>query len=71
MEDSTIKKTFSSVGKVEDHYLNLDYLTICLDEDYISDKEFQTYREDCIKVIQLVNGYIRFLQKEKHKGNNR
>ena len=46
-------------------YECIDHLTICLDENYIKPKEFDDYRNDCIRAIQLVNGYIRFLEKQK------
>ena len=51
----------------------IDHLTVCLDDGYISHEEFRSYREDCIRGIQLINGYIRFLEKlknEKRKPDN-
>ena len=46
-------------------YELIDHLIICLDDEYISDKQFTQYRDDCIRGIQLVNGYIRYLSKQK------
>ena len=46
-------------------YELIDHLTICLDEEYINNDEFTKYRDDCTRGIQLVNGYIRYLSKQK------
>jgi len=46
-------------------YELIDHLTICLDEEYINKEQFATHREDCIRGIQLMNGYIRYLSKQK------
>lgn len=46
-------------------YELIDHLTICLDDKYINNEEFTKYRDDCIRGIQLVNGYIRYLSKQK------
>ncbi len=46
-------------------YELIDHLIICLDDEYISDKQFTQYRDDSIRGIQLVNGYIRYLSKQK------
>jgi four helix bundle protein len=46
-------------------YELIDHLIICLDDDYINNDEFTKYRDDCIRGIQLMNGYIRYLSKQK------
>jgi four helix bundle protein len=46
-------------------YESIDHLTVCLDDEYIATEEFQILRSDCLKGIQIVNGYIRFLEKQK------
>jgi four helix bundle protein len=46
-------------------YELIDHLSICMDEGYIDNTRFTEYREDCIRGIQLVNGYIRYLSKQK------
>jgi len=46
-------------------YELIDHLIICLDDEYIDNEEFSNYRDDCIRGIQLVNGYIRYLSKQK------
>jgi four helix bundle protein len=46
-------------------YELIDHLIICLDDEYINNGELSKHRNDCIRGIQLVNGYIRFLSKQK------
>jgi four helix bundle protein len=46
-------------------YELIDHVITCNDEGYISDTERNEYRADCLRGIQLVNGYIRFLNKQK------
>jgi len=46
-------------------YELIDHLIICLDDEYINNDEFTKYRDDCIRGIQLMNGYIRYLSKQK------
>jgi len=46
-------------------YELIDHLIICLEEEYVNNEQFTKYRDDCIRGIQLVNGYIRFLSKQK------
>ena len=46
-------------------YELIDHLIICLDDEYINNEEFTKCRDDFIRGIQLVNGYIRFLTKQK------
>jgi four helix bundle protein len=46
-------------------YESIDHLTVCLDDEYIATEEFQILRSDCLRGIQMGNGYIRFLEKQK------
>jgi len=46
-------------------YESIDHLTVCLDDTYIDSKEFEALRKDCLRGIQLVNGYIRFLERQR------
>jgi four helix bundle protein len=46
-------------------YELIDHLIICLDEEYVNNEQFTTNRNSCIRGIQLMNGYIRFLSKQK------
>jgi len=48
-------------------YELIDHLIICQDEGYIDNELFTAYRADCIRAIQLVNGYIRYLSKQKNE----
>ncbi|NVM57163.1 MAG: four helix bundle protein [Desulfobacterales bacterium] len=48
-------------------YESIDHLTICLDDSYITEDELKEYRSQCIRGIQLVNGYIRYLKTQKMK----
>jgi len=36
----------------------LDYLNVCLDEDYISKGEYLSYRKDAFHLLKELNGYI-------------
>lgn len=49
-------------------YELIDHVITCFDDGYISKDKLTEYREDCIRGIQLVNGYIRFLNKQKQQG---
>jgi four helix bundle protein len=46
-------------------YELIDHLSICMDEGYIDNTQFTEYRDDCIRGIKLINGYIRSLSKQK------
>ena len=46
-------------------YENLDHLTTCLDNGYISESHFGNLRSEALRSIQLLNGYIRMLHKAK------
>ncbi len=46
-------------------YEIIDHLSCCLDEGYISESDFISYKKEIINCIQLVNGYIKYLSKSK------
>ena len=46
-------------------YELIDHAVICIDEKYIDEKKFFEYRDQCLEAIRLLNGYIRFLSKQK------
>jgi len=51
-------------------YECIDHLTVCLDDRYIEGEEFKGLRDECLRAIQLVNGYIRFLEKQRDLPNS-
>lgn len=52
-------------------YELLDHLITCLDNDYIKEKEYSLLRTETITCIKLINGYIRYLNKQKDKTTNK
>jgi four helix bundle protein len=48
-------------------YELIDHMIISLNEGYIENEAFQSLRNDCLRGVQLLNGYIRFLSKEPNK----
>ena len=46
-------------------YELLDHFTVALDERYISQKEFEEFRTEIFESVKILNGYIKYLQKEK------
>lgn len=46
-------------------YEVLDHLTVALDEGFIKDDQFKSVREDVIRAVLIVNGYIRYLVEAK------
>jgi four helix bundle protein len=46
-------------------YELLDHFTVALDERYIGQKEFGEFRTEIFESIKILNGYIKYLQKEK------
>ncbi len=43
----------------------LDHFTVCLDEGYITEDKFMNYRKNILKMIRLLNGYIKYLKGRK------
>lgn len=46
-------------------YELIDHLTICTEENYLSTDNFNSLKSDCERAIMLLNGFIRYLQKQK------
>lgn len=46
-------------------YEIIDHLTCAVDENYLSEKDLLTYKNEIINCIQLVNGYINYLRNSK------
>jgi len=46
-------------------YELLDHFTVALDERYIGQKELGEFRTEIFESIKILNGYIKYLQKEK------
>ncbi len=46
-------------------YELVDHLTICVEEDYLSSENFNKLKSDCERAVRLLNGFIRFLNKQK------
>lgn len=42
-----------------------DHLTVALDEEFITEKQFEVYENKITEIKQLINGYIRFLRTQK------
>jgi four helix bundle protein len=47
-------------------YELLDHLTVALDEDYILEETFKSFRSKIFNVTKILNGYIRYLQGKKN-----
>ena len=52
-------------------YELLDHLITCFDNGYINEKKYSSLRTDTITCIKLINGYIRYLNKQKDKVTNK
>ena len=46
-------------------YELLDHFTVTLDEGYIDQNKFDEFREEIFGSIRILNGYIKYLKKEK------
>ena len=45
----------------------IDDLITCRDNNYITEEEYQTYRKALDRSLNILNGYLRYLQKQKDK----
>ena len=50
-------------------YELLDHLTVALDENYIAEETFRSFRSRMFKVTKMLNGYIRYLKDKKSADN--
>ena len=48
-------------------YELIDHLIISYNEGYIQNEALQSLRNDCLRGVQMLNGYIRFLSREPNK----
>jgi four helix bundle protein len=39
----------------------LDHLTVAYDAEYLDDQTFQTYRDQTLRAVRIVNGLLRYL----------
>ena len=46
-------------------YELLDHFTVALDERYINQSKFEEFRTQIFELIKILNGYIKYLKKEK------
>jgi four helix bundle protein len=44
----------------------IDDLNVCMDEQYLSDKEIAALKEEGWRVRQLIDGYVRYLRDQKN-----
>jgi len=51
-------------------YELLDHLTVARDDGLITEERFGEYRQDILKAVTLVNGYIRYLNGAKTRSNS-
>ena len=46
-------------------YELLDHFTVALDERYINQSKFEEFRTEIFELIKILNGYIKYLKREK------
>ena len=46
-------------------YELIDHLTVSLDEKYISQEIYKTYKTEIFEIVKLLNGYIKYLRERK------
>jgi four helix bundle protein len=51
-------------------YEALDHLTVCKDEKIVDDETFTHVRNDILRAITIVNGFIRYLKSAKVKSDS-
>jgi four helix bundle protein len=51
-------------------YEVLDHLTVCKDEKIVDDETFVRVRDDIVRAITIVNGFIRYLRTAKDRPNS-
>ncbi|NGZ11107.1 MAG: four helix bundle protein [Nitrospira sp. LK70] len=51
-------------------YEALDHLTVCKDEKIVDDETFNHIRNDILRAITIVNGFIRYLKSAKVKSGS-
>jgi len=51
-------------------YELFDHFTVALDEKYITEDSFEKFKSKIFSIIKILNGYIKYLQKQKETGKN-
>jgi len=46
-------------------YELLDHFTVAQDEEYITDEQFEYFRQKIFEVVKILNGYIKYLKNRK------
>ena len=62
-----IKFTLQSRGSLEEL---IDDLTVCEDEQYLPVEEIRSLKQEGWRVRQLIDGYIRYLRRQKNSGGS-
>ena len=47
----------------------IDHLVIALDNSFIDDNIFESFKQDCEECMKMINGYINFLRKQSEANN--
>ena len=48
----------------------IDHLVIALDNNFIDETIFQSFKNDCEECMKMINGYINFLRKQAENKSN-
>ena len=48
----------------------IDHLVIALDNNFIGDEKFESFKNDCEECMKMINGYINFLRKQADTKTN-
>lgn len=51
-------------------YELFDHFTVALDEKYITEESFEKFKGKIFSIVKILNGYVKYLQKQKETGNN-
>jgi four helix bundle protein len=47
----------------------IDHLIIALDNNFIDEKVFESFKKDCEECMKMINGYINYLRKQTETNN--
>ena len=45
----------------------IDHLTVALDEGYLTQDEFKSLKNNCYKILKMLNSYIKYLKNQAEK----
>ena len=48
----------------------IDHLVVALDNNFIDEKIFESFKENCEECMKLINGYINYLRKQADNKTN-